>query len=77
MRRTAALVAATLLSAPLGALTAQETILRTNNGPAALPLGTTRGERANRLVIRGATVLSGRGTRAPTVPCLPKGQWTS
>lgn len=73
MRRTAALVAATLLSAPLGALTAQETILRTNNGPAALPLGTTRGERANRLVIRGATVLSGRGTPGTNRAMPPEG----
>ncbi|HSL68714.1 MAG TPA: amidohydrolase family protein, partial [Longimicrobiales bacterium] len=33
-----------------------------NNGPEPLPLGTTKGERANRLVIRNATVISGRGT---------------
>ena len=33
-----------------------------NNGPTPLPLGTTKGERYRRLVIRGATVLSGRGT---------------
>lgn len=29
---------------------------------APIPLGTTRGERANRLVIRNATIVSGRGT---------------
>ena len=33
-----------------------------NNGPTPLPLGTTKGERYRRLILRGATVLSGRGT---------------
>ena len=39
-----------------------EPIAVANAGPTPLPLGTTRGERVNRLVIRGATVVSGRGT---------------
>ena len=50
------------LSFPLAAQTAGESLALPNNGPGPLPLGTIRGERYRRLVIRGATILSGRGT---------------
>jgi imidazolonepropionase-like amidohydrolase len=44
-----------------------------NNGPDPLPLGSTRGERYARLVIRGATVLSGRGTPGTNRAMPPEG----
>ena len=44
-----------------------------NNGPEPLPLGSTRGERYTRLVIRGATVLSGRGTPGTNRAMPPEG----
>ncbi len=37
-----------------------------NNGPGVLPMGTIKGEKYNRLVIRNATIISGRG--APGSP---------
>ena len=52
----------TLASGRSAAQAARENILNQNNGPTVLPMGTTRGETARRLVIRGATVISGRGT---------------
>ncbi len=58
---------------PAGAQTPQESIAIANNGPGPLPLGTTRGERYNRLVIRGATVLSGRGTPGSNRAMPPEG----
>jgi amidohydrolase family protein len=54
-------------------LQAQEAILRANNGPTTLPLGTTQGVRANRLVIRGATILSGRGAPGSNRAMPPEG----
>ena len=51
-----------LLANPALAQTPRESIAVANNGPTPLAMGTTRGERVNRLVIRGATILSGRGT---------------
>ncbi|MEZ4455475.1 MAG: amidohydrolase family protein [Gemmatimonadales bacterium] len=50
---------AALLFAASGA--AQESVLTPNNGPGTLPLGTITGVTANRLVIRNATIVSGRG----------------
>jgi imidazolonepropionase-like amidohydrolase len=44
-----------------------------NNGPTPLPIGTTRGERYDRLIIRGATVLSGRGTPGTNRAMPPEG----
>ncbi|MEO6446346.1 MAG: amidohydrolase family protein [Gemmatimonadaceae bacterium] len=41
--------------------TAGENVLVSNNGPGTLPLGTTKGVRGKRIVIRNATVVSGRG----------------
>jgi imidazolonepropionase-like amidohydrolase len=39
-----------------------QTVLRPIGGDSVLPIGTVRGERGNRIVVRGATILSGRGT---------------
>ena len=44
-----------------------------NNGPTTLPLGTVKGERYNRLIIRGVTVLSGRGTPGTNRAMPPEG----
>ncbi len=52
---------------------AQEVVLRPNNGPTPLALGTTQGVRANRLVIRGATILSGRGAPGSNRAMPPEG----
>lgn len=38
-----------------------------------IPIGTTRGERVNRLVIRGATIVSGRGTPGTNRAMPPEG----
>jgi hypothetical protein len=62
-----------LLSALASAQTPRESVAVANNGPTPLPLGTTRGERVNRLVIRGATVLSGRGTPGTNRAMPPEG----
>ena len=53
--------------------TARESIAVPNNGPTPLPLGTTRGERYNRLILRGATILSGRGTPGTNRGMPPEG----
>jgi imidazolonepropionase-like amidohydrolase len=70
-------IAFTSLLAAAGAaavqLPAQEVVLRPNNGPTTLPLGTTEGVRVNRLVIRGATVLSGRGAPGSNRSMPPEG----
>jgi imidazolonepropionase-like amidohydrolase len=55
------------------AQTSRESFAVANNGPGTLPLGTTKGERYNRLVIRGATVLSGRGTPGTNRAMPPEG----
>lgn len=55
------------------ALPAQEVVLKANNGPTTLPLGTTQGVRSNRLVIRGATILSGRGAPGSNRAMPPEG----
>ncbi len=52
---------------------AQESFAVVNNGPGPLPLGTSRGERYRRLVIRGVTVLSGRGTPGTNRAMPPEG----
>ena len=62
-----------LAASPAFAQAVQESIARPNNGPGSLPLGTTRGERHARLVIRGATVLSGRGTPGTNRAMPPEG----
>jgi imidazolonepropionase-like amidohydrolase len=52
---------------------ASESFAVSNNGPTPLAMGTTRGERYGRLVIRGATVLSGRGTPGTNRAMPPEG----
>ncbi len=54
-------------------LLAQEVVLRPNNGPTTLALGTTQGVRGNRVVIRGATVLSGRAAPGSNRAMPPEG----
>ena len=69
----AALAASIALVSPSHAQTAAESIATANNGPTPLTMGTTKGERYNRLVIRGATVLSGRGTPGSNRAMPPEG----
>lgn len=65
--------AALALSVAAAELTAQGTLLIPNNGPGTLPMGTVRGERYNRLVIRNATIVSGRGTPGTNRAMPPEG----
>ncbi len=44
-----------------------------NNGPGSLPLGTLKGEKYRRLVIRNATYISGRGTPGTNRAMPPEG----
>ena len=52
---------------------AQERLLQQNNGPGGLAMGTIRGEKGKRVVIRGATVISGRGTPGSNRGMPPEG----
>jgi len=75
-RRLLALAAVATFGALPAAAPAQavrESIAVANNGPTPLPMGTTRGERHNRLILRGATVLSGRGTPGSNRGMPPEG----
>lgn len=54
-------------------LAAQESFATVRNGPNPLPLGTIKGERYNRLVIRGATIISGRGAPGSNRAMPPEG----
>ena len=69
------LAAATLaiVAFPLAAQAPGERVAIANNGPTSLPMGTIRGQRVNRLVIRGAIVLSGRGTPGSNRAMPPEG----
>jgi imidazolonepropionase-like amidohydrolase len=61
---------------PAAAAPAQEprtALAQANNAATPLPLGTTRGERHQRLVIRGATIVSGRGTPGSNRAMPPEG----
>ena len=78
MRRPAFLLLAaagiSAAAAPLAAQAARaETFLTPNNGPGVLPMGTIKGERYNRLVIRNATIVSGRGTPGTNRGMPPEG----
>lgn len=53
--------------------TPSESFAVANNGPTPLAMGTTKGERYRRLVIRGATVLSGRGSPGTNRAMPPEG----
>src|SRR5918992_2538072 len=54
--------------APLGAQVASA-----DDGNAPIPLGTTKGEKYNRLVLRNATIISGRGTPGTNRAMPPEG----
>src|SRR5688500_7399702 len=73
MPRLLAAVSLLFVASGAGAQTVRENIAVPNNGPTTIPLGTTRGERVNRLIIRGATVLSGRGTPGTNRAMPPEG----
>jgi hypothetical protein len=64
-----------LLAAPLTAARAQapESFAVPNNGPGVLPMGTIKGESVRRLVIRNATIVSGRGTPGTNRAMPPEG----
>ena len=66
-------VALALVSSSTFAQGAPEVFATPNNGPTPLALGTIRGERVKRLVIRGAMVLSGRGTPGTNRAMPPEG----
>ena len=63
----------TTLSLATAHVAAQGTRLTPNNGPGTLPMGTVRGERYGRLVIRNATIISGRGTPGTNRGMPPEG----
>ena len=74
--RSFALVALALL--PIGpagahAQAGTESFAISNNAASSLPMGTTKGERYKRLIVRGATVLSGRGTPGTNRAMPPEG----
>lgn len=73
MSRLIVAVGLMFLTTSTAAQTPREAVATVNNGPTSLPLGTTRGERVNRLIIRGATVLSGRGTPGTNRAMPPEG----
>lgn len=68
-------VAMVLSSARAPSLIAQtaESLAVPNNGPGPLPLGTLKGEKYHRLVIRNATYISGRGTPGTNRAMPPEG----
>jgi imidazolonepropionase-like amidohydrolase len=57
----------------LGHTQGGESLAAANNGAAPLAMGTTRGERYGRLVIRGATILTGRGSPGTNRAMPPEG----
>jgi len=69
----AAFALVALRAAPSLAQSPGESIAVANNGPGPLALGSTRGERYTRLIIRGVTVLSGRGTPGTNRGMPPEG----
>jgi hypothetical protein len=71
---TALAVSFSLLAPAAKVLEAQtESIAVANNGPTPLPLGTLKGEKYRRLVIRNATIISGRGTPGGNRTMPPEG----
>jgi len=63
----------TLAAASLTAQAPRESFATPNNGPGTLPMGTIKGERYKRLIIRGVTMLSGRGTPGTNRAMPPEG----
>jgi cytosine/adenosine deaminase-related metal-dependent hydrolase len=72
LRRLSALA---LAASPFLNLAAQATerVLQPASGDGPIPMGTTKGERFGRLVIRNATVISGRGTPGTNRAMPPEG----
>ena len=69
----AALAVLAVVASPAHAQGPAESFAVANNGPTPLPLGTTKGERYRRLILRGVTVLSGRGTPGTNRAMPPEG----
>jgi len=74
-RLIAAALAACLLPCTAQPLRAQiaESFLAPNNGPGPLPMGTITGQQVKRLVIRNATIISGRGAPGSNRAMPPEG----
>ncbi len=70
---TALVVAISGSGAPALSSQAPESFAVPNNGPTPLPLGTVKGEKYQRLVIRNATIVSGRGTPGTNRAMPPEG----
>lgn len=66
---------AAIALAPLAPIHAQgaESFFTPNNGPGVLPMGTIKGEQVKRLVIRNATIISGRGALGSPRAMPPEG----
>ena len=69
----AALAVITILPARARTQGTAESFALPNNAASSLPMGTTKGERYKRLIVRGATVLSGRGTPGTNRAMPPEG----
>lgn len=69
----AVLLATLAVPATVHAQPAGERIARPNNGPDPLPMGTTQPLRSTRLVIRNATIISGRGSPTNNRAMPPEG----
>jgi imidazolonepropionase-like amidohydrolase len=70
---TALVVAISGSGAPALSSQAPESFAVPDNGPTPLPLGTVKGEKYQRLVIRNATIVSGRGTPGTNRAMPPEG----
>ena len=68
-----AVAALSPLREPTLAAQSAESFAVPNNGPEPLPLGTLKGEKYRRLVIRNATYISGRGTPGTNRAMPPEG----
>ena len=75
MHRTAVILSVIAITNNPGIARAQsrENFAIANNGAATLPMGTVKGEKYNRLIIRGVTMLSGRGTPGSNRAMPPEG----
>ena len=74
-RSVRTLVAIAVVSSPslLSGQATPESIAAVNNAASPLAMGTTRGDRYGRLVIRGATILTGRGSPGTNRAMPPEG----
>jgi imidazolonepropionase-like amidohydrolase len=71
--RVPVLIALAMCPMAVPAQATGEVLATPNNGPTLLALETTKGERHGRLIIRGAIVLSGRGTPGTNRAMPPEG----